>query len=540
MTIAVTPLSDINRVQNAPDTVVNLSANFDDPRTTGLVARFELDNTTSLFAGGVSEVVLYDQPGAGAPLTVDNFVNYVQDGDYTNSFIHRSVPGFVVQGGGFTVPDGIIGNGSIQSIPTDAPVQNEFSLQRSNTRGTIAMAKVGNDPDSATSQWFFNLADNNDPNNPNSLDNQNGGFTVFGELRSDSDLAVVDAIATLPRPLVGGPDDGVFEQIPLIVDDQADFDDLRDDDFVRYRSITLLQRDELTFTIVSNSNPALVAATIANGQLVLDYNPSQAGTTEIVVRATNLLGESVEDTFRVSTSAASLASSNGPDRLVGTGGADVINGNGGNDTVSGGGGRDVLLGGAGNDRLVGGDGGDRLLGNGGNDTLNGNEGRDVLVGGAGKDRVSGGNGGDRLSGSGGKDTLSGGRGNDRLRGGNGNDLLRGDFGKDRLIGSQGADVYDFNRVAESGVGGNRRDVIVGFQKNKDTIDLRTIDAKTGSGNQTFSFIGRQAYSGRKGELRYTSGSGKTIVRGDLNGDRVDDLQIELTGLLNLSAGDFFL
>lgn len=91
----------------------------------------------------------------------------------------------------------------VSAIPVDAPVVNEFG--RSNLRGTIAMAKLGNDPNSATSQWFFNLADNS-----NNLDNQNGGFTVFGEV-VDNGMAVVDAIAALPVYYA----DSVFSELPL-------------------------------------------------------------------------------------------------------------------------------------------------------------------------------------------------------------------------------------------------------------------------------------------------------------------------------------
>lgn len=132
--------------------------------------------------GNIS-IELYD---SAAPLTVANFLNYVQDGDYVNSFIHRSVPGFVIQGGGFQYDADI---DTFSSVPTDAPVMNEFSL--SNVRGTLAMAKMGGDPDSATSQWFFNLIDNSA-----NLDYQNGGFTVFGQVLGNG-MDVVDAIAAL-------------------------------------------------------------------------------------------------------------------------------------------------------------------------------------------------------------------------------------------------------------------------------------------------------------------------------------------------------
>jgi len=136
----------------------------------GTIVQFE----TSL---GVIQVELYDDT---APLTVDNFLNYVMDDDWDDSVFHRSVSGFIIQGGGFTFP-------GFANVPTDPPVPNEFGA--SNLRGTIAMAKLGGNPDSATSQWFFNLGDNSA-----NLDNQNGGFTVFGEVIG-SGMAIVDAIA---------------------------------------------------------------------------------------------------------------------------------------------------------------------------------------------------------------------------------------------------------------------------------------------------------------------------------------------------------
>ena len=136
-----------------------------------------------------------------APQTVANFLHYVTTGAYNNSFIHRSPPGFVIQGGGYTFP-----NGQVQTITAFPPVVNEFHL--SNTRGTIAMAKVGNDPNSATSQWFFNESDSNAAN----LDNQNGGFTVFGKVTDAASLAVMDQIAAVPVSNQGSP----FDHIPLI------------------------------------------------------------------------------------------------------------------------------------------------------------------------------------------------------------------------------------------------------------------------------------------------------------------------------------
>ena len=113
----------------------------------------------------------------------------------------------MIQGGGFTFssdgpyPVPVI---PVIGIPTDPPVVNEFN--RSNTRGTIAMAKLSGDPNSATSQWFINLSDNS-----NLDDEAIGAFTVFGQVPG-SGMDVVDAIAALTRWNGGDP----FNTIPLI------------------------------------------------------------------------------------------------------------------------------------------------------------------------------------------------------------------------------------------------------------------------------------------------------------------------------------
>ncbi len=152
-----------------------------------VAANFVLRMQTDL---GAMDIEMFDTV---APQTVANFMNYVNDRDYEGTFFHRSIPGFVVQGGGYiaNTPNGSILTDGASLIPTDPPVVNEFNL--SNLRGTIAMAKVGGDPDSATSQWFFNLADNSA-----NLDNQNGGFTVFAQVLNDG-MDVVDTIAALQR-----------------------------------------------------------------------------------------------------------------------------------------------------------------------------------------------------------------------------------------------------------------------------------------------------------------------------------------------------
>jgi len=126
------------------------------------------------------------------------------------------------------------------------------------------------------------------------------------------------------------------------------------------------------------------------------------------------------------------------------------------------------------------------------------------------------------------------------------DILTGGLGKDMLSGGIGADIFDFNLKTESKKGA-LRDVITDFDKGIDDIDLAGIDAKSGvAGNQTFKFIGNHNFHHKKGELHYVkhnepgAAHDKTIIEGDTNGDGKADFQIELSGLIKLTAGDFAL
>lgn len=149
---------------------------------------------------GTFEINLYDN---ATPATVTNFLDYVNSLAYTNSIFHRSPPGFVVQGGGFSFNAAL----PLVAIPANPAIQNEPEF--SNVRGTIAMAKTSQ-PDSATNQWFFNLTDNSA-----NLDIQNEGFTVFGEVVGTG-MDVVDAIAALPVfDFSARFSSGAFQQLPL-------------------------------------------------------------------------------------------------------------------------------------------------------------------------------------------------------------------------------------------------------------------------------------------------------------------------------------
>ena len=104
-----------------------------------------------------------------APITVENFLDYVESGHYRGTIFHRVIPRFMIQGGGF--------DARMNEKPTRDPIKNEAKNRVHNERGTIAMART-NDPDSASAQWFINLRNNF------RLDwsPSNAGYTVFGEV----------------------------------------------------------------------------------------------------------------------------------------------------------------------------------------------------------------------------------------------------------------------------------------------------------------------------------------------------------------------
>lgn len=165
---------------------------------------------------GDIQVELFDQE---KPITTQNFLNYVRSGAYQNSFLHRCIPGFVVQGGGFVNQD----PNSIQlfttyySVQSLGPITNEFNVGPllHNTFGTLAMAKISGDPNSATSEWFFNLADNS-----TNLDIANGGFTVFGQVVRGTNvlgyfnqLSLNQGVVDLTQ--IYGPGASVFSDLPV-------------------------------------------------------------------------------------------------------------------------------------------------------------------------------------------------------------------------------------------------------------------------------------------------------------------------------------
>ena len=139
------------------------------------------DKPQVVFETSKGEIVL-ELDGKAAPVTVKNFLSYVNDGFYDNTIFHRVIPNFMIQGGGFT-PEMV-------QKKAKKPIINESSNGLKNNRGTICMARSPN-PNSATCQFFINHKNNNSLNYP-----AGGGYTVFGKVVQGMD--VVDAIAKVP------------------------------------------------------------------------------------------------------------------------------------------------------------------------------------------------------------------------------------------------------------------------------------------------------------------------------------------------------
>ncbi|MEY4487543.1 MAG: hypothetical protein RIQ79_51 [Verrucomicrobiota bacterium] len=214
---------------------------------------------------------------SATPLTVANFKNYVTSGAYAANFFHRSLPGFILQNGGFR----FLSNTTYEPVAALPPVVNEFGA--SNLRGTIAMAKLGGDPDSATSEWFINLADNSA-----NLDFQNGGFTVFGRVLGNGMTGIVDVLANVPTYDASGIDPA-WTDIPLLAPSLTRYNCLESD-------AALVS--PLAYQ-VSSDDPSLVTASIANGVLQLTGSASAAGQTTLRLTTTDLEGGTLASSFPV-------------------------------------------------------------------------------------------------------------------------------------------------------------------------------------------------------------------------------------------------
>ena len=308
--VVTNPISDFTEYTNAPARSIDLTTVFADSDVSDAVRL-----TTVL---GPIDIALFGQQ---KPITVANFLNYVNQGRYflgnASSFVHRSVSGFIIQGGGYLGADA---GGTLQvtQVLPFAAIQNEPGI--SNRRGTISMAQNGTNADSATSQWFINLADNGGP--PNNLDIRNhtangdfGPYTVFGKVVNNT-MTAVDAIAALPRYNSGAP----FDSIPLR--NYTAPNPVMAANLVSIPGISKFS--PLTFSVVNN-NAAVADATVSGTRLLVAGH--QVGNATFTVTATDFDGATVSQNFGVNVIAAPGRPVNVSTRLqVGTGDNALIGG----------------------------------------------------------------------------------------------------------------------------------------------------------------------------------------------------------------------
>ena len=337
--------------------------------------------------------------------------------------------------------------------------------------------------------------------------------------------------------------------------------------------------------VALNNSAAVPYGTFQHLLVTEDTNPLEPGTSErkyyapgigeiLTIEAAGNPNELVGIRVFGTAGADSLLGYVGGDVLDGLGGADVARGLQGNDTYIARqpGDRAIELAGQGHDRvnafvdyvldanvedlhllgearngtgnglanaLFGNRHDNTLLGLGGPDDLFGGAGADMLDGGGGNDDLFGNVGNDRLLGQAGRDRLHGGDGADQLNGGADDDRLLGDHGRDFLTGGAGRDIFQFDD-GDTGATRASADRIADFSRAQgDLINLQPVDARSDvAGDQGFRFIGNQGFSGHAGELRFVAADSHLFVEGDVNGDRVADLVIQVDGPAQLVATDF--
>ncbi|CAN5220519.1 hypothetical protein BH10PSE7_BH10PSE7_04800 [soil metagenome] len=285
--------------------------------------------------------------------------------------------------------------------------------------------------------------------------------------------------------------------------------------------------DDVDFTETKSGLTAGVTATIASDGPGANTGTSGSGLNTVkftFIGIENMIGTKFADEF------------------IGNGLRNFLDGGAGDDTLEGGGGADLLLGGKGDDTYVIKSSSTDIREDlaGGHDVIKSTVSwnldltrfvEDLVL--EGNARTGTGNDLDNtIAGNVKSNSLFAGRGKDILHGHGGDDVLQGDLDRDELHGELGADRFDFNAVAESRVG-KIHDVIKDFSHAQgDTIDLSDIDANThASGNQTFKFIGADAFRGDEGDLRYAN----RLLQGDVNGDGKADFEIAINAARLLSA-----
>jgi Ca2+-binding RTX toxin-like protein len=437
-----------------------------------------------------------------SPVTTANMLAYVSSGFYDNLLFHRVDPGFVIQGGGYA-------SGLVPKTPSYAPIVLESDNGLSNERGTLGMARL-NSPNSASSQFFVNLANNTGLDFGSTFNPE--GYAVFGKVLSG--LSVVDAIAAVATRAVGNFEDVPITDVKILEADQTKQGTVHST--TGRVELGLLAADVQT---VWTGRPPTSWEYSLNAGASWVLGPSRGFTVpqgayeagSILVRylgpqGTVGISNGVGGNMIVDTRAV-IGGDSGSNKLTGTTAANTMYGLGGNDTLDGGSGADSMIGGSGNDTYIVQDAGDRTVeaAGGGTDRVNasvsftlpsnveqlsltgtaaingtGNTLSNTITGNSAGNSLAGGDGNDSLYGADGNDTLNGGNGNDLLEGGNGNDSMSGGAGSDRYVVQSSGD-----KVVEAAGGGTdsvSSSITYTLPSEVESLTLTGTSAINGTGN----------------------------------------------------------
>lgn len=269
--VSTAVFQDQSLIQGSDVLEFDLTTYFNDPDVSNPAVQFDVrigEETKEIHLALLSEF---------APLTVANFIAYIEAGYFDDNLIHRSVPDFIIQGGAFK----FTATQSIGDVPGFDPIKNEPGI--SNTRGTVAMAKLGGDPNSATSSWFINMA-----NNALNLDAQNDGFTVFADVLGNG-MNIADEVANLPIYNVSIElESDAFADMPLSAPN------LSRSSFVE-TSASLIY--PVRFTASSSASSIATVALSPDGQLSISPSSENAGKTVITITGTDLDNSTVQQSF---------------------------------------------------------------------------------------------------------------------------------------------------------------------------------------------------------------------------------------------------
>lgn len=265
-------------------TSLDLRNYFNIPGVTGTVV--QLDTVVGKF-----NMEMY---ASDAPLSVANFLNYVNSGAFNNTIIHRSVPGFVIQGGGYRA------NSNLDSITRQAPIPLEYKLP--NVIGSVAMARTSV-ADSATSEWFVNVADNTTILGKNGSSPE--GYAVFARVIGTG-MSVVNTIVGLPRTNLG--DTTPFSTLPLYNYTAGSSPQIAN--LVAVTTATVIPiypgtsgASVITFAVTSSA-PTVATAAVSGSTLTV--TPFSAGTATLTITATDTNGSVATSTAQVTVTSSEV------------------------------------------------------------------------------------------------------------------------------------------------------------------------------------------------------------------------------------------